>query len=380
LLDRPAPSQRDRLNMYNANALKLGLFGANCSSGRSATKVPERWSASWEDCLALAKMGDEAGIDFMLPIGRWKGYGGDTDLHGETLETITWATGLLAATERITCFGTVHAPLFHPIIAAKQIVTADHIGEGRFGLNIVAGWNEGEFEMFGVQQREHEARYAYAQEWVEAIKMAWTEGDDVTFDGEHIKLKKIRAKPKPYGGTRPLIMNAGSSGSGQAFALRNCDAFFTATSTSRQGVDATAKMVKDIKAEARGIDREIEVFSIGQIICRPTQKEAEDYYQHAIIDNADWGSVERMMEIKNLTVQTLGQKAFDEKRFYFASRAVGGYPFVGTPDSVAGELATLSQSGIRGIAFSMVNYLDELPFFRDEVLPRLERVGVREKR
>ena len=51
-------------------------------------------------------------------------------------------------------FGTVHAPLFHPIIAAKQCVTADHIGQGRFGLNIVAGWNEGEFEMFGVQQRD----------------------------------------------------------------------------------------------------------------------------------------------------------------------------------------------------------------------------------
>ena len=159
--------------MYNANALKLGLFGANCSSGRSATKVPERWSASWEDCLALARMGDAAGIDFMLPIGRWKGYGGDTDLHGESLETITWATGLLAATSRITVFGTVHAPLFHPIIAAKQCVTADHVGEGRFGLNIVAGWNEGEFEMFGVQQREHEARYAYAQDWIDAIKMAW---------------------------------------------------------------------------------------------------------------------------------------------------------------------------------------------------------------
>ena len=56
-------------------------------------------------------------------------------------------------------------------------------------------------------------------------------------------------------------MNAGSSGSGQTFALRNCDAFFTATSTSRQGVDATAKMVQDVKAEARTIGREIEVFS-----------------------------------------------------------------------------------------------------------------------
>ena len=194
MLDRPATSPCATASaMYNANALKLGLFGANCSSGRSATQVPERWSASWQDCLALARMGDEAGIDFMLPIGRWKGYGGDTDLHGESLETVTWATGLLAATERITVFGTVHAPLFHPIIAAKEFVTADHVGEGRFGLNIVAGWNEGEFEMFGVQQREHEARYDYAQEWIDAIKMAWARNDDFDFDGEYIKLKSVRA-------------------------------------------------------------------------------------------------------------------------------------------------------------------------------------------
>jgi len=50
----PAASVKDRIAMYNGNALKIGLFGANCSSGRSATKVPERWSASWPDCLALA--------------------------------------------------------------------------------------------------------------------------------------------------------------------------------------------------------------------------------------------------------------------------------------------------------------------------------------
>ena len=48
-------SMQNRIAMYNGNVLKIGLFGANCSSGRSATKVPERWSASWPDCLALAK-------------------------------------------------------------------------------------------------------------------------------------------------------------------------------------------------------------------------------------------------------------------------------------------------------------------------------------
>ncbi len=368
---------RDRLAMYNGNALKIGLFGFNCSSGRSATKVPERWSASWEDCLALARMADAAGIDFLLPIGRWKGYGGETDLHGESLETITWATGLLAATSRVTVFGTVHAPLFHPIIAAKQCVTADHVGEGRFGLNIVAGWNEGEFQMFGVTQREHDARYDYAQNWIEAIKMAWGPQEDFDFDGEFIKLKKVRAKPKPYGGTRPLIMNAGSTPAGQAFALRNTDAFFTATQASRISFDANTQMVKDIKTDAAAIGREIEVYTVGQVVCRPTQKEAEEYYHHAIVEQADWGAVDGMLSIKNITPQTVGVEEYQKKREYFAAKAIGGYPFVGSPDHVAEELANLSRAGVRGIAFSMVNYLGELPLFRDEVLPRLAKMGVR---
>ena len=78
-------------------------------------------------------------------------------------------------------FGTVHAPLIHPLIAAKQFVTADHIGQGRFGLNIVCGWNEGEFDMFGATMREHEARYDYAQEWFDTIRLAWSAAEDCDF-------------------------------------------------------------------------------------------------------------------------------------------------------------------------------------------------------
>src|SRR5438477_9658330 len=117
-------SQRERAQMGSANRLKLCLFGANCSSGRAVTMVPERWSGSWPDCVALAKMADEAGIEFMLPIGRWKGYGGVTDYQGETFETVSWAAGLHASTQRLVVFGTVHAPLIAPLIAAKEFVTA----------------------------------------------------------------------------------------------------------------------------------------------------------------------------------------------------------------------------------------------------------------
>ena len=258
-------AMRERIAMYNANALKIGIFGANCSSGRSATKVPERWSASWPDCRRLARMADAAGIDFMLPIGRWKGYGGDTDFHGSTLETITWAVGLLSATERMTVFGTVHAPLFHPLIAAKEFVTADHVGEGRFGVNLVVGWNEGEFEMFGVTQREHDTRYDFAQEWLDVVKRAWSERGDFDFHGRFLDLKGVRADPKPYGDTRPIIMNAGSSEVGQAFALRNCDAFFVATAGSRTSLEGNAKKVAEIRSAAQRFGRDIEIFTVGQV-------------------------------------------------------------------------------------------------------------------
>ena len=363
--------------MHNANRLKIGLFGANCSSGRAVTLVPERWSGSWPDNLKLARMADEAGLDFLLPIGRWKGYGGETDYQGATLETITWATGLLASTRRITVFGTVHAPLFHPIIAAKEMVTADHIGQGRFGLNIVVGWNEGEFQMFGVEQRDHDARYEYAQEWLDVIKTIWSDKEELDFSGRYLHLKGIRGKPKPYGGSSPVIMNAGASPVGQAFAIRNCDAFFL--QASRTSLEETAQKVAAAKAQADAQGRELGVYTVGVVTCRATRRQAEDYWNYSIVERADWKAVDDILALKNITEQNTPRDEFKKIRSGYA-QGMGGLPIVGDPDHVAGQLKDLSAAGLTGVAVSLVNYIDELPFFCDEVLPRLERAGLRETR
>ena len=370
-------STRDRYAMYNANKLKIGLFGSNCSSGRAVTKVPERWSGSWPDNLRLARMADEAGIDFLLPIGRWKGYGGETDYQGATLETITWAAGLLASTRRITVFGTVHAPLFNPVIAAKEMVTADHIGEGRFGLNIVVGWNEGEFDMFGVEQREHEDRYDYAQEWIDVIKLIWSDQEDFDFQRKYFSMKGIRGKPKPFGGTRPLMMNAGSSPTGQAFAIRNCDAFFL--QASRDSLAETTQRVAAVQERARQGGREIGCYTVGVVTCRSTRKEAEDYYHYSIVEHADWSAVDGILALKNISPQTVPMEEFLRKRSQYA-QGMGGLPIVGDPDFVAQQLADLSKAGLTGVGVSLVNYAQELPFFCDEVLPRLVRMGIRDGR
>jgi len=84
-----------------------------------------------------------------------------------------------------------------------------------------------------------------------------------------------------------------------------------------------------------------------------------------------------MLANKSITPKTIPPEEYAKKRQYFAANAIGGYPFVGTPDRVADELESISKAGVRGIALSFVNYLDELPSFRDEVLPRLVRLGAR---
>ena len=365
---------RDRLAMYGRNRLKLGLFAANCSSGRAVTTVPERWPATWRANRQLAIDADDAGIDFLLPIGRWKGYNGATDFQGTTFETITWACGLLAATRRITVFGTVHAPLFHPVIAAKEFVTADHIGEGRFGLNIVPGWNEGEFEMFGATVRDHDLRYDFAQEWIDIIKRAWSSDEDFDFDGTFFKLKGVRSKPKPFGGARPVIMNAGASPRGRDFALRNCDAYFTGASLDT--LDSAAQGVAEIRTQARKAGGEIGVYTTGDIVCRPTRDEAQDYFRYCAQEHVDWGAIDYMMAIREHEPPT-DPVAYAAYRKGMATR-LSGFSMVGSPDDVAGLLARLSAAGFDGIAFSFVNYQSEFPYFRDEVLPRLERLGLRE--
>ena len=180
--------------IFNDNRLKLGLFSPNCSSGMAVTKVDERWDNSWDNNIALAKLADEAGLEFLLPIARWIGYGGETDFHGSVLETVTWATGLLAHTRRINVFATVHTAFIHPFVAAKQLATADQLGKGRLGLNVVAGWNQPEYESFGIDlPADHSDRYALAQEWFDYVTAVWNHDGSPVSPGHRLTFSPLDA-------------------------------------------------------------------------------------------------------------------------------------------------------------------------------------------
>jgi len=83
-----------------------------------------------------------------------------------------------------------------------------------------------------------------------------------------------------------------------------------------------------VKAQARTFDRDIEVYTVGHVICRPTQLEADEYYQHAIIENADWGAVERMIGPAAISSGIPSRRRIrGQAPTIFAANAIGGYPF-----------------------------------------------------
>lgn len=352
------------------NRLKLGVFSTNADGGLAITDVPERWQAGWDDNLSAARIADRAGLEFFLPIARWKGFGGKNRVREHSFETFTWAAGLAAATEQIGLFMTVHVPLVHPLYAAKALATVDHISHGRAGLNIVCGWNPKEFGMFGTPLVEK--GYDQAAEWIDILERLYASDEPFDFDGGYYHLKDAVSRPASLQAPRPVTMNAAFGGPGRDFAAAHCDYLFTTFSE----ISEAGKHVADIAERAGKIGRKVGCYTVAHVVCRETNAEAEAYYERYAVTMADHAAVDQHMAGKKEFSQSHDAHAYDRYRQRFAGGA-GTYPLIGSPEKIAEAMIAISAQGYEGIALSFVNYTQELPYFCDRVLPLLRSAGYR---
>jgi FMNH2-dependent dimethyl sulfone monooxygenase len=356
--------------IYNEQKLKLGLFGTNCSNGLTITHAPTTYRLSWEHTLEIARRAEAIGFEMLVPIARWRGFGGSTDFNGINFETYTWAAGLAAATEKIMLFSTSHVPTVHPIVAAKQCVTIDHISGGRFGLNLVMGWFTPEMEMFGAAQREHDDRYAYGREWLGIVKRLWTEAEPFDHKSEWFEIRSGRGDPKPLQKPYPVIVNAGVSPAGIDFSARDCDFNFL----TFDSVETARRVIREINEKTRSYNRKIGIIAFGMMVCRETELEARQAYDQ-IISMGDWEAARNIVRIFGLESQSLREVVHQHQERFIAGW--GGYPRVGTPEIVTAELNKLSEAGIDGIILGFLDYNEELKYFDRTVMPLLKQAGLR---
>ncbi|MEM7541237.1 MAG: LLM class flavin-dependent oxidoreductase [Pseudomonadota bacterium] len=371
LTDDQKQWRKDHVPVFNDNKLKLGTFGQNCSNGCTITHAETTFEPTYDHNVKISQLADNLGFEMLIPVGRWKHFGGTSKFNANNLEVYTWATAMACNTDNIMLFATSHVPTVHPMLAAKQGSTIDNISAGRFGLNIVCGWFRPEIEMLGIELQEHDDRYRMADDWLTVMKRTWTE-QDYDHSGDYYQINSGFLLPKPVQQPYPVLVNAGSSDAGREFSEKHVDFNFISITTFEESLQKIA----DVRKRAAGYGREIGIMTMALVCCRDTEDEAQALYQ-SILDHGDWEAADNIMSLLGIESSSFGDK--DSVR-EMATRFVagwGGYHLIGTPEQVVEKMVELNKLGIDGIALSWLDYYEEMKYFGDKVMPLMREAGLR---
>ena len=361
--------------LTSENRLKLGLFGLNGAA--SMTTAPEATTGDWPYSVRVSRMADAAGFEANVPYARWKGYVESLPTHptGIALDCYTWAAGTSQVVDRSAIFTTSHVPTMHPVAAAKACATIDQMSGGRLGLNVVAGWNKPELDMFGSTWREHDDRYDQAAEWIDIVKRLWTADEAFDYEGTYYQIKRGVSLPHPLQKPFPPIMNAGGSERGRQFAAKYSDlAFVLVHSDKMDEAKAQTDLYRRIAWEDYG--RKIQVWTFAYVVVRDTDQEAQDFVNYYAVEKGDQVALNGWMQLQGSMTKLMSPEQLEKFRYRFLA-GQGGYELVGTPDRIVERVANLSKAGIDGVLLFGVGMDDIVRRWCADVMPRLVQAGLR---
>ncbi|MEZ5855005.1 MAG: LLM class flavin-dependent oxidoreductase [Hyphomicrobiaceae bacterium] len=303
-----------------------------------------------------------AGLDYVLAQSKWRGYGGQSRHWDESLEAFTLISALAASTDTIQLYASVGVRAFHPAIIAKMAVTIDDIAPGRFGVNIVAGWNAYEYEQMGMWPEDgyHKYRYAYAEEFMQVMNKLWETGR-ASHQGKFFTLDDCKSYPTP--GHKLPIVCAGQSDAALAFTAKYADIGFVGRIyETPEGLGA---LNARLQAKAAEHGRKVGAYALLNIIAAPTDAEAKAR-QDDFLAHADHQSIAEWLKASGRDPSRTSHE-LDHVRQTFM-----GFPFVtASYDNVARHLDAIADQGVAGVCLMFPDYVPDLEAFITHVLPQL---------
>ena len=162
---------------------------------------------TWHELRDRTRWAEDAGFDGAWVFDHFKALYGRPD--GPCLEAWTLLTALAASTSRIRLGPLVTGITYrHPSILATEVVTADHVSEGRIELAVGAAWNEREHRELGIDFPGAAERVRRLEEAIEVMELLMTR-DDASFDGRFYRLEHASYHPKPVQQPRPPLWIGG---------------------------------------------------------------------------------------------------------------------------------------------------------------------------
>ncbi|AIC29972.1 nitrilotriacetate monooxygenase subunit A 1 (plasmid) [Rhizobium etli bv. mimosae str. IE4771] len=418
--------------MRETEEMKLGLYLSRAGYHEGAwlsPSVPSIRTTDIDHYAQVAAIAEDAAFHFVF-LADHQGVINDTATAARisrdyASEPISLLSALSARTRHIGLIATATTTYFQPYHLARMFASLDHLSGGRAAWNVVTSASDCEAQNFGGKELpDHDERYTQAREFVDAAKGLWDSWEDDAFirdkesgifaDTRKVHLLNYKGKyfsvrgplniARPPQG-HPVLVQAGASEAGIAFAAEVGEVVFTAEPSLESGSRYYARLKEEARAFGRDEGQVLVMPGIVPIVGRTNQEAADKLrilqsYVHAdvLIGQAQlWlGSVIdlRSVNLDSLVPETLPQTNFIQSRqrllldlagrkkftwrqlIRLVSDSGGHLMVVGTPDVIANTMIDVFEHrAADGFNVLPATVPEGLNDFVELVVPELRRRG-----
>ncbi|MER6953769.1 LLM class flavin-dependent oxidoreductase [Streptomyces sp. NPDC000618] len=255
--------------------LHLNAFLMSTGHHEASWRLPESdpfAHVELDHYVHLARIAERGTFDSLFLADGPQLWGNIAQRPAGALEPLTLLTALATATQHIGLIATASTSYNSPYNLARKFASLDIISAGRAGWNIVTTAGAEAARNFGLDaEPAHAERYARAAEFLDVALKLWDswEDDAIVADktsgvwGDDDKIHPPRHQgtyfsvegalnvprsPQGY----PLLVQAGSSEDGKAFAARYAEAVFTA----QQTIEDAQAFYADLKSRTAAAGRD----------------------------------------------------------------------------------------------------------------------------
>ncbi|PTQ13081.1 pyrimidine utilization protein A [Sphingomonas oleivorans] len=349
--------------------MQVGVFVPIGNNGWLISETSPQYMPTFDLNRRIAERAEHYGLDFLLSMIKLRGFGGKTEFWEYNLESFTLMAGLAAVTEKIRIFATAATLTTPPAIAARMASTIDSISHGRFGLNLITGWQKAEYDQMGLWPGDEHfrRRYDYLSEYAQILRDLWATGVS-DFKGRYFQMEDCRVRPVPQGEMK--IICAGSSDEGLAFSARYADYAFC-LGKGLNTPTAFAFNNERLAAATAKTGRDVSVFVLMMVIAEETDEAALakwEYYRAGVDRDAIAWLAEQGAADKANTTTNVRQLADPASAVNLnMGTIVGSYASVA---AMLDEVATVPGTG--GILLTFDDFVEGIEKFGSRIQPLMK--------
>jgi alkanesulfonate monooxygenase len=312
--------------------------------------------------INFCRQAEECGIDSLL-----------TDFGSAKPDSILLACALGLATEKIKFIVAYRSGLLSPTTFVQQLNTLSALIQGRFSLNIVAGYSPQEQRSYG-DFLSHDERYARTEEFLAVCHAFWRGEGEVNFKGKYYEIENGRLNTPFVSAERrsPEIFIGGSSPPAQTLAVKHGSCWMRLAETPEK-LESTVAPILETGTEV-GLRL--------SIISRPTREEAVRA-AYSLVEGLDEEEkkvekdfVQRSDSVSINSTYNLADTEWLTPNLWTGAVRSHGAPsiaLVGAPEEVANALMEYGRIGISQFILAGWPKLDSMIFFGREILPLIRK-------